>query len=229
LVNMISLMDFIAFISSLVSLILAVFAIWLAKDQKREADQINRDTRDLLLDIRTDAKTISNVAMPELKAYGDTAREVIIEKLRSPIKSAFDDNNDDLFSEIITRLKEIKSGKIDGSLREQISNIERTIESSAKEKLPIDVESGVVLVDLTDIKEGYKEITYNKNHKFLYFIEMIFYELLEAKLPPKSYGIKWELVDSQTNEKVANSDALELDKRCGELLSTDIVYKLVVY
>lgn len=62
---------------SLLSLILGGFAIWLSLKFKEEANKTNEDTRDLLIEIRTDAKAVAAVAMPELERYGDMSRQVI--------------------------------------------------------------------------------------------------------------------------------------------------------
>ncbi len=72
--NVMTVFDAIAFIASLSSLILSVVTIFIAFHFKRESDQVNRETRNLLIDIKTDAKAISQVVMPELRAYGEAAR-----------------------------------------------------------------------------------------------------------------------------------------------------------
>ena len=41
---------------------------------KRDAEKVNQDTTKLLIDIRSDAKAITEVVMPELRAYGETMR-----------------------------------------------------------------------------------------------------------------------------------------------------------
>jgi hypothetical protein len=61
----------ITLISSIASLILAVVAIWLSLHHKKEADNLHKETRSLLTDIKSDAKSIASYAAPELMKYGD--------------------------------------------------------------------------------------------------------------------------------------------------------------
>ena len=65
-------------ISSVASLILAVVAIWLSLHHKRDVDKVNKDTRDLLAEIRIDANTLAKYAAPELEKYGDTMRAHLV-------------------------------------------------------------------------------------------------------------------------------------------------------
>lgn len=66
--------------SSVSSLVLAVVAIWLALHHKNEADRINRETQSLLTEIKSDAKSIANYAIPELREYGKYMREYAFKK-----------------------------------------------------------------------------------------------------------------------------------------------------
>jgi hypothetical protein len=72
--SVLSLFDAISLLSSIVSLVLSILAIWLTMSFKRDADKVNQDTTKLLIDIRSDAKAITEVVMPELRAYGETMR-----------------------------------------------------------------------------------------------------------------------------------------------------------
>ena len=65
-------------LSSLASLVLSIVAIWMAVHFKRESDRVNLDTRNLLIDIKTDAKVVAQIAIPELQAYGEMAFGVIL-------------------------------------------------------------------------------------------------------------------------------------------------------
>ena len=69
--------NLVSFALSVLSLGMGVFSIWLTLELKKQADQTNKDTRDLLIEIRSDAKVISAVAMPELSKYGEMSRQVI--------------------------------------------------------------------------------------------------------------------------------------------------------
>jgi hypothetical protein len=59
---------------TITSLALAVVAIWLAVQHKRDADKVNADTSNLLADIRSETKAISQGVMAELRAYGESMR-----------------------------------------------------------------------------------------------------------------------------------------------------------
>jgi uncharacterized phage-associated protein len=69
--------EVISFAVSITSLTLGIVAIYISFHQKKEADKINEKTVNLLVEIRTDAKTVSQVAMPELQKYGDMSRKMI--------------------------------------------------------------------------------------------------------------------------------------------------------
>ena len=74
-----STVDLINLIASLASLILSLIAIWITLHFKSEADKVNKESRDLLIDVRTDAKALTSVAetmMGELREYGKASREV---------------------------------------------------------------------------------------------------------------------------------------------------------
>jgi hypothetical protein len=60
---------------AIASIPLAGVAIWLALYQKSETDKVNRATQDLLTDIRSDSKAITQYAIPELRAYGQAIRD----------------------------------------------------------------------------------------------------------------------------------------------------------
>jgi hypothetical protein len=76
-VDLISIIDLIGLIANIASLILSILAIWLALYFKKESDKVNQNTASILLDIKSDAKTLSQVAMPELQAYGQFSRQII--------------------------------------------------------------------------------------------------------------------------------------------------------
>jgi hypothetical protein len=105
--NLITTLDIVSFIASIVSLILALVAIYLAFHQKKEADKINASTTNLLVEIRTDAKVISQIAMPELKAYGESMRTIALHNIVKPISDVTDVNNGII--------------KTDGTLKEEVA------------------------------------------------------------------------------------------------------------
>jgi len=72
--NVFAIFDGISLVASITSLILAVIAIWLALSFKKDSDKVNAETSQLLVEIRSDSKVISQGVMSELKAYGDAMR-----------------------------------------------------------------------------------------------------------------------------------------------------------
>lgn len=72
--NVFVVFDAISLIASIASLILAIVAIWLAISFKRDSDQVNKNTNEILIDIKSESKAISQGVMSELKAYGDAMR-----------------------------------------------------------------------------------------------------------------------------------------------------------
>ena len=68
----VSVVGLLSFAATVASLVLAIVAIWIALHFKRESDRVNESTRDLLIEVRSDAKMVSQIAMPELHAYGET-------------------------------------------------------------------------------------------------------------------------------------------------------------
>lgn len=57
-----------------VSVVLGIFAIWLTLALKSESDSLNKETRELLTEIRIDAKTISSGVISEMEKWGDFGR-----------------------------------------------------------------------------------------------------------------------------------------------------------
>ena len=76
--SVLGLFDAVSLIASLASLILAVIAIWLTLAFKRDADDVNQNTRNLLIEVRTDSKAISQGVMTELRAYGESMRSALL-------------------------------------------------------------------------------------------------------------------------------------------------------
>ena len=69
--------DIISFLSGIISILLAIIAILLSMYFKSESDKTNIDTRNILTEIKSDAKSMKEIVLPELKKYGDTARSII--------------------------------------------------------------------------------------------------------------------------------------------------------
>jgi hypothetical protein len=76
-----SLSDALSLISLIVTVMLGVLAIWITFHFKYEADKVNQETRSLLIEVKTDAKALTQVAqsaMSELQEYGKTSRALIL-------------------------------------------------------------------------------------------------------------------------------------------------------
>ncbi|SRR5712692_7712578 len=84
--EVVTLFDAIAFIASLSSLILAIVAIWIAKVFKEEGDRVNKHTLEVLIDIRSDAKSITQGVMGELRAYGESMRGTFSQNMSTKTK-----------------------------------------------------------------------------------------------------------------------------------------------
>lgn len=80
--------------SLLITIGVAWFTIWLSLYFKREADGVNRQTLELLVDVRTDAKSIVNLTAGELKQYGDMSRRVITSQVSAKASLASSDSED---------------------------------------------------------------------------------------------------------------------------------------
>jgi hypothetical protein len=74
-------LNMVSFVVGVVSLITSVLlswlAIWLSLRFKGESDRVNTETRALLMDIRTDAKSISAFMASEMAEYGKAGRQAM--------------------------------------------------------------------------------------------------------------------------------------------------------
>ncbi|MDR6994144.1 hypothetical protein J2Y65_000778 [Aeromonas salmonicida] len=72
-----TLIEVISLITGVVSIVLGGFAIWLTLHLKKESDSVNKETKDLLMDIRVDAKSVTRGVMSEMEKWGDLGRTVL--------------------------------------------------------------------------------------------------------------------------------------------------------
>jgi len=70
----------ISFLLAIISILLGIFAIWQAIDYRKESAQLNEKTRGILEDIKVHSTVISQYAIPELRAYGESMRKLIYEE-----------------------------------------------------------------------------------------------------------------------------------------------------
>ena len=140
------LISIVSFIASIASLVLSVVAIWITFHIKGEADKVTQKTIDVLVNIESDAKTISQVAMPELKAYGDSMRRFILGSGKSYAASP------DLSSdEINKKFEMIEKHLTSLEAENDISKIKSSIRKVSK--------------DITDFRVVYKQTKGTSWHK----------------------------------------------------------------
>ncbi|MGP9685999.1 hypothetical protein [Halomonas sp. AOP25-F1-15] len=120
----------VSFIASISSLVLAVVAIWIAFYTKSETDRVNEKISEVLIEIKTDAKAISQVAMPELKAYGDSMRRYVLNG--SENKDSTNSNNDILekLESLDEKIKSLGSENDITKLKSELVKVSNDIKSS---------------------------------------------------------------------------------------------------
>ena len=72
-----TLTEIISLIIGVASIALGLFAIWLSLHIKRESETLNKETKDLLVEINTDAKSITRGVLSEMEKWGDLGRTVL--------------------------------------------------------------------------------------------------------------------------------------------------------
>ena len=70
----------VSFVLSCLSIFIGFFAVWQSREYKNESSAINKATRKNLEDIKVHSVIISQYAIPELKAYGESMRALIYEQ-----------------------------------------------------------------------------------------------------------------------------------------------------
>ena len=75
--QVLSLFDVVSFVSAILSLGLGILAIWLSLNFKKDSDSVNRETRELLTEIRAETKLMSQLGMKELAEYGRMSRDIV--------------------------------------------------------------------------------------------------------------------------------------------------------
>jgi len=62
---------------SVVGLLQGGYAMWLANRAQEKADQLNRETLKLLIELKTQTDILTKYAMPELGKWGDFGRRMV--------------------------------------------------------------------------------------------------------------------------------------------------------
>ena len=191
------------FTASIASLALAIVAIWISFYIKRQADRVNEKTTDLLVEIKSDAKAISQVAMPELKAYGDSMRRFVLnggelkegnnpkgdildklEELDEKIKSlSKEDDISKLKSELVKVSSEIKNSEL--SVAKSLSQPEE-LQRGIRVKVP----SGAS-VETSSPKDTWRELL------------NLSIALSGKGISKDNYGKNWLLINTKTKQALA--------------------------
>ncbi|EIO3706679.1 TPA: hypothetical protein ACRZZH_005109 [Vibrio harveyi] len=69
--------ELMSLVLGITSVVLGIFAIWLSLHLKNESDKVNEETRKLLVDIKVDAKSVTQGVMREMEKWGDVGRGML--------------------------------------------------------------------------------------------------------------------------------------------------------
>jgi len=200
----------VSFIASIASLVLAIVAIWIAFYFKGEADKVSEKVSSLLLEIKSDAKSISQVAMPELKAYGDSMRRFILKG-----ESINEENGNDAgviskLDEIDKKIKSLSKENDISKLKSQLNQVSNEIaksEASVAKKL-LKKSSG----DRSGVRINFgssasvETSTPNESWQFLLKTAM---NWGSNDFKREEYGEKWILIDKNTGEMLPKQHVID--------------------
>ena len=79
--------EFISMVVGIISLVLAIISVWITLHFKKQSDDVNRDTKNLLVEMKAESKSITNGVFKELKHWGDTGR-IAVSQITSSIGQA---------------------------------------------------------------------------------------------------------------------------------------------
>ena len=135
------------FLSSVASLVLSIIAIWIALHFKRESDLLNKETINLLIEIRSDAKTVAQVALPELRAYGESMRKLVIEKYYpGQTAPSTEDNLVAALGKIESEIVSLRKSTDISEIRRKLDDVSKDLDRSKKT-----AEKGADLVGRKDV------------------------------------------------------------------------------
>lgn len=75
-------LEVLGYLATAASLVMSILSIVLSIRYKKEADQVNKDTSKLLMDVRADERAIVEGILPELRASGQAVRELAMNNNR---------------------------------------------------------------------------------------------------------------------------------------------------
>jgi len=123
----------VSLIVSIFSVVLAVVAIWIALYGKQETDKTNQRTQDLLTEIKSDAKSVVQYAMPELQKFGDSVREFAFRQgggdpdaLPAGVEKALRESTESIQAE----LDKIRGEKDISAMKRKVDDLEKQIRVS---------------------------------------------------------------------------------------------------
>jgi len=174
--------------ASVASLVLAVVAIWISLHSKAEADRTNRLTQDLLSEIRGDARAVAQVAMPELKAYGDSIRRFVFEGETGTRALPLEESVSDLMDRLNRELAEIRESTDLRSVKQRLEELEASVRRSKE------------TIQESERDEERRIYITLSEHGGLAFQASAWPEVLEmimedGKLQPARYGKEWEVLN----------------------------------
>ncbi|SDG41469.1 hypothetical protein SAMN05216571_112101 [Onishia taeanensis] len=121
----------VSLIGSIASLVLAVIAIWITLHIKRETDRVSERTIDVLTEVKSDAKSVAQVAMPELRAYGDSMRRFILSSNNANAENSQDESGFfEKLEEVEARLKGLESENDISKLKAELKDVSSAIADS---------------------------------------------------------------------------------------------------
>ena len=65
-----TLLEVISLSTAIISICLGIFAIWLTLHLKNEADSMNKETKNMLMEIKIDARTVTSGVIGEMEKWG---------------------------------------------------------------------------------------------------------------------------------------------------------------
>lgn len=75
--------EMVSIVLAVVSIVLALISMWITFHFKKETDGVNRDTKNLLVEVKSDSKAITTGVLRELKQWGDTGRGAVSQMVES--------------------------------------------------------------------------------------------------------------------------------------------------
>ncbi|MFC1547494.1 hypothetical protein ACFL5M_03090 [Candidatus Neomarinimicrobiota bacterium] len=188
-----------ALFASVASLALAVVAIWISLYGKSELDKTNLKTQDLLTEIRSDAKSISQYAIPELRAYGDSVRHFVFEKGESNVSSTtsmIEQTLSDNMRRIDKQIEAIRSETDLSKISNRLDELENQLQGS-QDELRKSVQESFSGVTIRRWDGSWVTVPYLDDARFA--LTSI---IKDIGLSMSQYGKEWMLRNRLTQENI---------------------------